>query len=173
MHPDDMRPVHQARGIMATIEKHASTSVNASADDAWRILADEFVDISRWAGGVLSSKQNPDAPEGPNGSPVGGRVCDVQGVGLTDERIVTFDPEGGAIGYSIKAKGLPSFVAEMKNTWTVVAQGPSSARVDMRIDATTSGLMGAVGSIPMSRMLGKASAGLLHDLKVYAETPAA
>ena len=157
---------------MATIEKRASTIVNVSPAAAWSILADEFVDISRWAGGVLSSKVNPNAGEGPGGSPVGGRICDVKGLGLTDERIVTFEPEQGVIGYSFAAKGLPSFVTAMRNTWTVVPHGPGGARIDMRIDATTSGLMGLVGSIPMGRMLGKSAVGLLKDFKTYAEARA-
>jgi hypothetical protein len=153
---------------MATIEKSASATVNASAGQVWRILADEFVDISHWAGGVKSSKPNPEV--GPfNGSAVGGRVCDVDGVGLTDERIVAFDPDGGVIGYSVTAEGLPSFVASLKSTWTVTPAGPNTSEVDMRIDATTKGLMGAVGSIPMGRMLGKSAPGLLNDLKTYAE----
>jgi len=157
---------------MTTIEKSASTTINASAEQVWSILADEFIDISRWAGGVLSSTINPNAPEGPNGSPVGGRVCDVKGVGLTDERIVTFNPDSGQIGYSIQAQGLPSFVSSMRNTWTVAAEGPNTTRVDVRIDVTTAGLMGALGSVPMKRMLGKASAGLVNDLKTYAEASA-
>lgn len=158
---------------MAVIDKQASTAVNAPAQEVWRILADEFVEVSRWAGGVLSSRVNPAAVEGVNGSPVGGRVCEVEGVGLTDERIVTFDAEQGAIGYSIRSEGLPSFVTSMTNTWTVVPDGQGRSRVDVRIKATTSGLLGAVGALPMGRMLGKASTGLLGDLKSYAEARSA
>jgi len=157
---------------MATIEKSASTTVSTSAADVWRILADEFVEISRWADSVLSSGANPDALEGPAGSPVGGRVCDVKGIGLTDERIVTFDEQNGALGYSVRAAGLPSFIASMTNTWTVVPDGPGRSRVGVRINAATSGPMGAVGAIPLRRMLAKASSGLINDLKTYAESSA-
>jgi len=157
---------------MTTIEKRDSITIDASAESLWRILADQFVDISQWASGVLSSKPNPEAPIGPDGSPTGGRVCDVKGVGLTDERIVAFDPERGIIGYSITAKGLPSFVTSMSNTWTVKAKGPGRALVSMRIEATTAGLMGAVGSVPMRRMFAKSAAGMLNDLKTHAEAPA-
>lgn len=157
---------------MAKIESKATATVGVSAQDVWRILANEFLEISHWAGGVRTSVINPKTPEGFNGSVVGGRICDIEGLGLTDERIVIFDPQQHSIGYSIRAEGLPSFVASMTSTWTVVADGDEQAQVGMRIEATTSGIMGAIGSIPMRRMLGKSSAGLLNDLKSYAEKTA-
>lgn len=156
-----------------TRTQRTSTTVNASAADVWRILADEFVDISQWAGGVISSVPNPASPQSINGSPVGGRVCDIKGVGLTDERIVTFDPDRREIAYTVRAKGMPSFVESLTSTWTIAPDGAARSRVDMRIVAVTRGFMGAVGSIPLGRMLARESAGLSADLKRHAETRAA
>lgn len=37
-----------------------------------------------------TSATNPDTPNGFNGSPHGGRICDVDGLGTTDERITGY-----------------------------------------------------------------------------------
>ncbi len=70
---------------------------------------------------------------------------------------------------SIAAKGLPFFVSSLQNTWTVRPDGPSRSIVDVEIQAVTKGLIGAIGAIPMGRMLGKGAVGLPADLKTHLE----
>ncbi len=152
------------------VSRTASDSVAASSESIWRILSDDFLDISAWAGGVTSSTANPATPTGLNGSPHGGRVCDVDGLGLTDERIVAYDADRRLLSYDIAAKKLPFFVTSMGATWSVQpGDDPSSARVTLTVEARTKGLFGGIGKIPLGRMLSGTAPGLLGDLKTWAE----
>lgn len=92
---------------MSTVIKTSTTTINRSADDVFSELNDNFLDITNWAGGVKSSKANPATPTGFNGSAHGGRVCDVEGVGLTDERVAAFDKERRMISYTVSAEKAP------------------------------------------------------------------
>ncbi|MGB5755715.1 MAG: SRPBCC family protein [Acidimicrobiales bacterium] len=154
---------------MSTVIKTSTTTINRSADDVFSELNDNFLDITNWAGGVKSSKANPATPTGFNGSAHGGRVCDVEGVGLTDERVAAFDKERRMISYTVSAEKLPSFLARLQNTWKVSEAGADRSTVDVKIEAETKGVMGSVGAIPLGRMLGKAVEGLPNDLKQYME----
>lgn len=154
---------------MSIVTKKSSTAIATDAATVWRALDDDFLEISAWAGGVESSVANPETPNGFNGSRHGGRICNVDGLGLTDERITAFDPAAHTLTYSIAAKGLPFFVSSLQNTWTVRPDGPNSSIVDVEIQAVTKGLIGAIGAIPMGRRLGKGAVGLPADLKTHLE----
>lgn len=157
---------------MSTVIKTSSTPIAASPEQVWKTIASDFLDISAWAGGVKSSTANPATLTGINGSPHGGRICDIEGMGLTDERIVAFDADTRTLTYSVSAKGLPFFVDTLHNSWTVRgdATDGAAAVVDMKIHAVTKGLVGPIGAIPLGMMLGKAAVGLPQDLKKYVET---
>jgi len=157
---------------MTTVRKTSTTMIAAPPENVWAQLDAQFLDISAWAGGVTSSRANPATPTGINGSAHGGRICDVDGVGVTDERIVDFDSVNRTLTYSVHADGLPSFVTGLQNTWTVRPDGGSGSVVDVEMAAFTKGIMGKVGAIPLGRMLGKAAVGLPHDLKEHLERDA-
>jgi hypothetical protein len=154
------------------VTRTATDTVAASPPSIWRTLSDDFLDVATWAGGVNSSHANPSTPTGFNGSPHGGRVCDVDGIGITDERIVAFDAEHRTLTYTISAKKIPFFVESMTSTWSVLA-GPdeSSSLVSLTVTATTKGLFGRIGKIPLTKMISGAAPGLLGDLKTWAESP--
>lgn len=154
---------------MGTVTKRSTTSIAASADAVWAELDDNFLEISRWAGGVNSSVANPATPEGVNGSSHGGRICDVEGIGETDERIINYDKGKRTLSYTVQAEGLPFFVKGLQNTWTVRSNGADGTTVDVEINATTTGLIGKIGSLPLGRMLAKGAAGLPGDLKTHIE----
>ncbi len=154
---------------MTTVRKSAKTMIAASPEVVWAALDAQFLDISAWAGGVKSSVANPATPTGMNGSAYGGRICDVDGVGVTDERIIDFNADNRTLTYSVHSDGLPSFVTGLQNTWTVRSDGETGSVVDVEMAAFTKGFMGMVGAIPLGRMLGKAAVGLPNDLKVHLE----
>jgi hypothetical protein len=145
------------------------TTIATPPEVVWAELDGRFADIALWAGGVTSSKANPATPTGLNGSSYGGRICDVEGVGVTDERLVAFDSGERTLTYSVHADGLPFFVTGLENTWTVRSDGGTGSEVTVEMAAFTKGLMGKLGAVPLSRMLGKASVGLPNDLKVHLE----
>lgn len=152
----------------------ATETVAASPDTIWKILSDDFLKVYEWAGGVNSSTANPDAPAGPNGSPFGGRICDVDGIGLTDERVIAYDAPARTLSYSISAKKIPFFVESMTSSWSVVpGADPATSTVSLTVAATTKGILGGIGKIPLKKMLSGAAPGLLGDLKTWAETQGA
>jgi hypothetical protein len=154
------------------VTRTATDSVAASPQSIWRTLSDDFLDVSKWAGGVNSSEANPSTPTGFNGSPHGGRICDVDGIGTTDERIVAYDASQRTLTYTLSAKKIPFFVKSMTSTWSVFA-GPdeSSSRVSLTVTATTKGILSRPGKIPLTKMISGAAPGLLGDLKIWAESP--
>ena len=154
---------------MTTVTRTSTTLIAADPGEVWTELDANFVGISEWAGGVKSSVDNPATPTGLNGSTYGGRICDIDGIGVTDERIVGFDAGVRSLSYSVQSEGLPFFVAGLQNTWTVRSDGNGGSAVDIEMAATTKGVFGPVGAIPLGRMLGKAAVGLPGDLKAYLE----
>ncbi len=154
---------------MTTVTRSSTTTIAASPETVWSELDAGFLDIAAWAGGVRSSVANPATPDGLNGSAHGGRICDVEGIGETDERIVAFDGEARSLTYSVQADGLPFFVEGLQNTWTVRDDGRGGASVDVEIQGILTGLVGKVGAFPLGRMLGKAAVGLPGDLKAHVE----
>jgi len=169
-HSKDTMPT--ATTTKNVVTRTASDTVTAPADSIWRILADDFLEVSKWAGGVNSSKANPATPSGFNGSPHGGRVCDVDGIGPTDERIIVFDAGRRTLAYTVSAKKIPFFVESMTSTWSVLPRDDASeSSVSLTVTAITKGMFGRVGKIPLTKMIAGAAPGLLGDLKTWAESP--
>ena len=110
---------------MSTVTKTSSTPITASVERVWKTLAADFLAISEWAGGVKTSVANPATPDGLNGSPHGGRICDIEGMGLTDERIIAFDEDSRTLTYSVAAEGSPPRVCRSSST-PCRTPGPSS-----------------------------------------------
>lgn len=154
---------------MATVTRSSTTSIDATPDAVWEQLDAGFLDISAWAGGVLSSVANPATPTGLDGSAHGGRICDVEGVGRTDERLVAFDAGRRSLTYTVRADGLPSFVDHLRNTWTVSDDGRGGATVAVEMQGITKGVLARVGAVLLGRVLGKAATGLPRDLKDHLE----
>jgi hypothetical protein len=102
----------------------------------------------------------------------GGRICDVAGVGGTDERVIVFDAEARMMTYSVRASGLPFFVDRLENTWPVSDDGHGGASVDVEIRGITKGIIGRLVGFPLGRILGNAAVGLPSDLNAHVETAA-
>jgi hypothetical protein len=154
---------------MTEVTRTSTTTIAADAQTVWNELDTNFLEISQWAGGVKSSAANPATPEGLNGSAHGGRVCEVAGVGTTDERIIRYDAEARTLTYAIRAEGLPFFVDHLENTWSVRPDGPDRSAVDVRLTGITRGIVARIGAVPLGRLLAKTAAGLPNDLKRHIE----
>lgn len=121
---------------MSAHTKTTTTTIEASAKEVWRVLDADFIKVSRWGPGVLSSGPNPATPYGVNGSAYGGRVCQVEGLGRTDERIVGYDGGSRSLRYTVEAEGFPAFIESLENTWTVTPSGSDRSIVETRLDVT-------------------------------------
>lgn len=114
----------------------STISIDAEAREVWRVLSAEFLDVAAWVPGVNSSGPNPQTPNGINGSLYGGRVCDVEGLGKTDERIVAYDSQARMLSYTVEAENLPPFIEKLQNTLTVTANGTKRCNVDVQMEIT-------------------------------------
>lgn len=145
-------------------------TVDTHADRVWEVLADEFVDVANWVSGLRGSSPNPRATEVPDGAPAGGRVCEVPGLGFTDERIIIFDPAQRRIGYSVDAEKIPSFVTGMHNVWTLTPDGPDRTTVRQELRADVHGVLGTLMTPLLRLQFSRLLSTIREDLRSYAET---
>ena len=119
----------------------SAISIDAAVQAVWTVLADEFIDVAAWGPGVNSSVRNPETPEGLNGSRYGGRICEVEGLGKTTERIVAYDAQARTLSYTLEAENLPPFIKTLEVTWTASPDGAERCTVDNQLQVTVAGSM--------------------------------
>jgi hypothetical protein len=145
----------------------SETLIEASADRVWETVGHQFARIGEWATAIPASRPMSQAL-GLAGAPVAGRVCEtgLPMVPLVEETIVAYDEAGRTLTYT--GAGLPRFVKEARNRWTVVAVDDQRARV--RVEATIE--LHAVGhllAVPLRLWAARVGAKTLDDLKHYVE----
>ena len=155
---------------MGTIEVKREMTIASTVEELWQILSGGFTDVGTWASLVNWSKPNPQATEVLDGAPTGGRICDVPGLGQTDERLIRFDVESHTIGYSVTAEKIPSFVSNVQNIWKLREAGPEATRVSINLTADVRGIRGVVIGPIMKLRFGKVIDRSIEDLRVYAKT---
>lgn len=154
---------------MGAIDITKTDTINADAAEVWRILSEEFEDVSKWASSVNHSEANQNATDTPEGAPAG-RLCAVPGFGITDERMTRFDDTERSFAFSVEAEKIPSFFRNMESAWSVEPIGPGRSRVTTTVSGTATGVMGALVSPVMKRKFKSTIDTVYEDLKVYAET---
>jgi len=151
------------------IEISKNAIVNVSADRLWSILADDFDRVGEWASGVASSGPNTDAAI-PEGASVGGRVCQVPGLGAVNEAFTSFNPLERSFSFEATASEIPSFVRNLTNYTVVKSLGPEQSEVQIRSTADTEGVQGAQAEPALTSQFSQAIEGALEDLKIFAES---
>ena len=141
--------------------------IEAAPDHVWRILADEYAEVGRWARAVQSSEPNPAAAPLP-GAAVGGRICTAS-IGAVTETITVHDADRRILAYEAQAKAMPFFVRGLSGHWTVTPSGGGS-RVGLRFEADLMAPFGALMGWVIRRQFRGAIDETLEDLKLYAET---
>jgi hypothetical protein len=111
---------------VAAVRIRRSIDVNASATDAWTLLADGFGDIADWTTAVASSSLVGDRVE------VGAeRHCQISGPGSGDglavERVTAFDSD--AMSYAYELVHGPGFIRSARNVLSVRPLGPNRTRI--------------------------------------------
>ncbi|MGI9609735.1 MAG: SRPBCC family protein [Acidimicrobiia bacterium] len=148
----------------------STVTIEADAQQVWRVLADEFIDVAAWGPGVNSSGPNPETPEGLNGSRYGGRVCEVEGVGPVHERIVAYDDQARTLSYTVAAKNRPDFVEKVQNTWTVNPDDTNRSTVDTRLEVTIADSMSESDADTIVKTMFAGASGASTNLKTYIES---
>ncbi|MFQ6552665.1 SRPBCC family protein [Aestuariibius insulae] len=141
--------------------------VKAAPDDVWRILADEYADVGRWARAVQTSEPNAAVAPLPAAA-VGGRVCTAS-IGAVTETIRIYDTENRVLAYDAQAKAMPFFVRKLTGHWTVRPAG-SGSEVGLQFEADLMAPFGALMGWVIRRQFKSAIDETLEDLKLYAET---
>ena len=139
------------------------TIINAPVSQLWKILAEDYDQISGWAAAVLESGPNPEVPVGE------GRVC-LTTVGTNIETITHKDKNARTFSYNVVPEKAPFFFKGVENTFDLKPLGNNQTEVSMSANVDLSPVIGTLlGPLVRKRML-KGFVGILEELKQYAET---
>ncbi len=150
--------------MTTTIER--SITIDAPPEQVWQVAAHEFDRVGEWTSQVEVSSPNRAAPV-PDDARVGGRVCVAPGFGDIKETITRYSEQGRTFTYA--AEGLPGFVTQMDNTWTVSPVGADRAKVTMRVEMDTNAFPGKLMAPIMKRKLASAIGIFQDELKLWVE----
>lgn len=109
------------------MEFHTDIEIDASADEAWQVLGEQFGDIAEWSATLATSHLVGDLGVGAT------RSCEGTGFGpfppgVVTEKLTLFDRQARALTYEANT-GLPPFVLTAMNRWTIESLGPERCRV--------------------------------------------
>lgn len=98
-----------------------TVTIDASADQAWQVLGEQFAHHDQWASAILESSMDRPVSEGAV------RHCKIQGFGpvkggTLSERLVDYRPQQMRLGYRVLS-GLPPLIRSATNHWRVDALG--------------------------------------------------
>jgi hypothetical protein len=143
-------------------------NIDTDPDSLFEKLTTEFTEVADWASGIDSSGPDPKYQPVADGVP-GGRVCQVPGLGRVDEQLVRYEPESHTFAFTVNAKKIPSFVSDLKNTYSLRPVGQATA-VTMNLTAEVSGPLGAIMKPMMRRKFDKALEAIGGDLASIVES---
>ena len=150
------------------MELKKTISINSSADDVWEIVAHQFERVGEWSSAVLSSEANIEVAT-PDGALVGGRVCDVPGIGDLNETFTSYSEEGKQ--FTFRVTGMPSFITLAQNTVVVRPTGAETSDVSLDITMETNAIGKVMGPMFKIRLTNTLDT-FLDELKVYVESGA-
>ena len=140
--------------------------INASIEDAWEVLGVEFADAYKWSSVIKHSEAK--NRESINGSSCSERGCDISGMGIIKEKLLSFSPENHRLSYQI-FEGLPSMMKYAENNWKLTPLSPNKTKLEMVLKAETQGFMGTIMTPMMKMNFSKMGNGLTRDFKYYVE----
>lgn len=158
------------------MEIERKTVINATTEHVWELLGPGFANIGDWFSGVLASNAlEAEAPSSATPSGQDGAACDISGrvcatsQGELTERITHYDDDARQFSFLV-TDGLPGFVVEAGNTFSVTDLGDGrselSFRVKIELKPVASVLMGWL----FRRKVNETADQIMADFKVYAET---
>ncbi|MBX2821803.1 MAG: SRPBCC family protein [Rhodothermaceae bacterium] len=150
-----------------TISKQIT--IDAPADEVWRVVAHDFHKADQWASSINRSTSVEAGPP-PKSSPLdaAGRACDTS-IGGIKEQIVHYDEAHKRFGYQAKGEKMPFFVKNLVNNWQVTEQNSGSAKVDMKLNVELMPVIGTVMGPMMKLQMGKLLGEAVEELKFFIE----
>ena len=143
--------------------------VNQSIDSVWQVVAIDFDKIGDIITAVNSSALDHTIQPLVEGAPAGGRVCSTDNLGEIKEIITRFDERKKLLSYQADVSGLPKFVKNLENNWSLNSLGDNKTEIKMRIEGNLAGI-GVLMTPVMKVWLGKIGQKTLEEVKYYAET---
>jgi Polyketide cyclase / dehydrase and lipid transport len=141
-----------------------SKVISAPVERVWQVLAHEFSEVGSWSSAVASSL--PAEGDGPDGSPVGGRICSTPGFGDLEETITHYSEDDRELTFEVS--GMPSFVTFARNETTVRPVGVDRSEVTFRTTMETNTVGKVMGPMFALRIKSTLST-LLDELAVFVE----
>lgn len=142
---------------------NAQINIKAPASQLWRILAEEYDQISEWAAVVLESEPNPDVAKGE------GRLC-VTTIGNNKETITHIDEQARTFTYAVVPEKSPFFLRGLENSWMIEPTSDNESIVSMRATVKLLPVFSQLVGPSMKRRMEKGFVKILEELKYYAET---
>lgn len=147
------------------MEIERTITINAPVDRVWDLLGTRFHEVGSWAS-VIDASQALDRKTG--GTPVADRVCETP-QGVFKEHVTAFDADKRTFSY-VAYQGLPGFVREGGNTWSVRDLGGDRTEVHFRMKFDLNPIASVLMGWMLKRNMSRAADDVAHDLKVFAET---
>lgn len=147
------------------MEIERTVTLNAPSEQVWDLLARRFHAVGEWAS-VINASSALSTRNGP--TKVADRVCDTPD-GIFKEQMTRFDEDRRTFSY-LAYEGLPGFVRQGGNTWSVRELGSGRSEVHMHMKFDLNPIADVLMGWMMKRQMAKAADSVLDDLKVYAET---
>lgn len=139
----------------------------APIEKVWQILAEDYVNVDRWARAVHNSEPNTDvAPL--SGATVGGRVCTAS-VGDVTETIQEYDAAAHILTYYAHAKAMPFFVRKLIGRWALTPQ-LDGTEVKLTFEADLMPPFDLLMGWAIRRQFRTAIDETLEDLQLFSET---
>lgn len=142
--------------------------IEAPAERVWHALGERFIHVSEWAAPITAS-----CPVGTAEPGVGvTRSCDIAPfgpvrAGVVKERLTRFDREAMALAYEA-LEGMPSFVGQAVNRWSVARVDDRRSRLRIHATLTLRGPMALLGCI-IKWQLARGGAKVAEELKYFVE----
>lgn len=155
---------------MKKLDIKLSKEINASSDKVWEILGPNFLSISEWGTGILSSVNNPEANIKFENAPAGGRFCEVEGFGKFEELILHYSDDAKEITWNADSLKIPGFVKGLQNAFKIEGVSDEKCRISSNLTADLKGIMGALLGGKVKGNFEKTIEIFLTDIKIYAET---
>lgn len=155
---------------MRKLDVKVSREINATAEQVWQILGPNFLTISEWGGGILSSVNNPEMKIVFDGAPAGGRICNVKGFGDFHEKILHYSDAKREITWSADSPKIPGFVSGLQNAFQIKDTGHGKSIITSNLTSDLKGFRAWLLGGVMKKNFSKTIEAFLSDLAVYAET---
>jgi len=141
-----------------------SIKIEAQVNTLWKILADDFSDISQWTSLVNTSSDNPELPKG------GGRTCQLHDGAVAHETLTDVNPSRHSFTHEVKLSRMPFFMKSMKNTWRIEANGKNQSTVTFEINVKLLPVFAQVMGPLMKMQFNKLANTIFEELKCFAES---